>query len=95
MDYMLKKYFSYIELNNIVLEFISLSFFLFLMCLHVALILFLLDHVTLDEGPRSSLSSEGGLPLETLCAGKVSSRTGDEEGLPNAPGGRGPNQASL
>lgn len=89
---MLKKYFSYIELNNIVFR---IHFTFLLPFSNVALILFLLDHVTLDEGPRSSLNSEGGLPLEALSAGKVSSTTGDEEGLPNAPGGRGPNQASL
>ena len=46
------------------------------MCLHVAPILFLSGHVTVDEGPRSSLSSEGALPPETLSDGKEYSRAG-------------------
>ena len=49
------------------------------MCLHVALILVLSSHVTVDEGPRSSLCSEGAAPPETLSDGKVSSRAGTGE----------------
>ena len=49
------------------------------MCLHVALILVLSSHVTVDEGPRSSVCSEGAPPPETLSDGKVSSRAGTGE----------------
>ena len=71
---MLKKYFRYIDSNSGRIHFTSFSFFL--TCLHVALILFLSDYVTVDEGSRSSLSSEGASPPETVSDGKVSSRAG-------------------